>query len=588
VSDNSNVNHQIRSNPSSGNTSSSLRDHYMDSAAQNTHYSSGGVTQDLHAQYAGDAHGVQSKAYRDSEELETLHKAKKLGIKYADLRQIIPEEDYIKIIAKEDAIKYLSLPIAIKQGKLFFGIVDPYKEGLTAFVKNLREDHDVVVVLISPESFRENIDRYDFIKTYEKDHVDQGTIDIDVNKVTNIEKLKDLLINDGIQFLLADLLTAAITTKSSDVHIEPQNTYADIRFRIDGALHPIARVPRDKYNYLISEIIINSALRLDADRPQNGHLKAIPNLNGIKEIDIRVETIPVLHGQEVVMRLFQGDATMLKLSDLGITHEVYPIIKEILVRPHGMMIVVGPTGSGKTSTLYALLNELNNPERKIVTLEDPVEYELPGLSQSQLNTGESFLDRFRAVLREDPDVIMIGEIRDLDTAKTALQSALTGHLLLTTYHANNAATAIARLTDLVGDMSLISSAINLIVAQRLVRKICPFCRTDHNLNADEAAAVSQILAHLPVSYQERAKNLHFYKGKGCDRCYGIGYKSRIGIFEMLKITTDMQQLIMSKALPSVIQAAAVKNGMLTMEQDGILKALQGFTTVEEILKTVKE
>jgi len=511
-----------------------------------------------------------------------------------DISAIQPSAELLTEINIDALKEQQSFPFEISETRVKVMMSDPFNINAIQFWKIKYIPRQIEVYTATPSAVAEYIgtrfgsmiggDVQAAVSSYQQDSGTKETV-ISTDDVGDVSQN---LQGAPVAKIVNSILVYAAQAGASDIHIEPQNAYADIRFRIDGALHSIARVPRDKYNYLISEIIINSALQLDANRPQNGHLKAIPNLNGIKEIDIRVETIPVLHGQEVVMRLFQGDATMLKLSDLGITHEVYPIIKEILVRPHGMMIVVGPTGSGKTSTLYALLNELNNPERKIVTLEDPVEYELPGLSQSQLNTGESFLDRFRAVLREDPDVIMIGEIRDLDTAKTALQSALTGHLLLTTYHANNAATAIARLTDLVGDMSLISSAINLIVAQRLVRKICPFCRTDYNLNTDEAEAVSQILATLPAGYQDRAKNLHFYKGKGCDRCYGIGYKSRIGIFEMLKITMEMQQLIMSKALPSVIQASAVKNGMLTMEQDGILKALQGFTTVEEILKTVKE
>ncbi|HBG82161.1 TPA: hypothetical protein DDW69_05030 [candidate division CPR2 bacterium] len=531
---------------------------------------------------------LKDKAFRDSEEQDTLQRAESMGLKYADLRQIVPSDDDMQLIPANDARQYKTIPIAVRNGLFYLGIVSPQISGLAEFVESLKGEHDVVLVLISQSSFVDNIVRYDDFVINKKIELEPGTIILESGEKTDLSSLGSKLQTDGIQFLLADILAAAIQTKSSDIHIEPRSDGANIRFRIDGVLHPIAQLPKDRHNYLLSEVFINSSLQMDAGKPQNGRLHTQSENVNISGVDIRVETIPVLHGQEVVMRLFHNEAQELRLTDLGITKEAYPNIKEILLRPHGMVIVVGPTGSGKTSTLYALLGELNSPERKIVTLEDPVEYELPGISQSQVNQGEIFLDRLKAVLREDPDIIMIGEIRDNDTAKTALQSALTGHLLLTTFHANNAAIAIARLSDMVGDVSLISSSINLIVAQRLVRKICPYCRSEEGLGTDKLAVAKHIFETLPEKYRTHYKNLQFFKGKGCDRCFNIGYKGRIGIYEMLKVTTDMQQLIMTRALPSVIQAAAIKNGMLTMEQDGLLKALAGITTVDEILKTVKE
>jgi len=574
------------------NNSKSLHDSYMESFSAVSNVAATDLRQKAfqhkNNSNKSSSSNFKSFVFRNSEEQLTLKTANELGYKYADLRKANPDDDTLKIISREQANTYKVIPIALKNNFFYLGISEPKQEGLIDFITHQNTKYNVVLALISKSSFLENIARYDSFNQNVEEKIAQGTIVVNLEKVSNLEDLATILQNDQIQNLLSDLLSSALKTKCSDIHIEPHGKYTQIRFRIDGILHQVAQISNERYRYLLSKIIIGSALQLDVDRPQNGRLKTVFGENNSNEVDIRVETLPVLHGQEVVMRLFHREARLLKIEELGINKAVYPIIKDILFRPHGMIIVVGPTGSGKTSTLYALLNELHKPERKIITLEDPVEYELPGISQSQINHKESFVDRFRAVLREDPDILMIGEIRDLDSAKTALQSALTGHLLLTTFHANNASIAIARLIDLVGDTSLISSAVNLIVAQRLVRKICPFCRKEHRLTKEEDDIVQEIIEKIPAIIKNQIKDLKFYYGQGCDRCFGVGFKGRIGIFEMLKVTTDIQQLIVKKSLPSIIQSVAVKNGMLTMEQDGMIKALSGLTTVSEVLTTVKE
>jgi type II secretory ATPase GspE/PulE/Tfp pilus assembly ATPase PilB-like protein len=530
---------------------------------------------------------------RKNEEEIVLQEAKNTNLKYADVRKIKIQNPPINIIGNDDIIKFNAFPLTQNGETLFVGITNLNKPGLFDLVSDLKNQYSVVLVLISKSSFLELVSKYNIRQSTTEEEISdddlaQGLVLVNKINLTTIADLNKVLLNSPIQLLLPKTIEAAISIKCSDLHIEPEADNAKIRARIDGKLHQIGYIPKDTYQHLLSQIIINSDLQLDLDRPQNGHLKIIYRENREEAADIRVEVIPVLHGKEIVMRVFYKNAILISLNDIGLNKHAFPIIKEVITRPHGSIIVSGPTGSGKSTTLYALINELNSEDRKIVTLEDPIEYEVKGISQSQVGVNEKFIDRLRAVMREDPDIIMIGEIRDTDTAKTALQSALTGHLLLSTFHANSASVALTRIVDMVGDTNLVTAALNLIIAQRLVRKNCPFCKKEVNISQEEKNAVKDILSSLPEKYKADLSELKFFEGTGCDRCMGMGYKGRIGVFEVLKITAEIQQMIVQKSLPSVIQAIAIKNGMITMEQDGILKALAGITTVSEVLSNIKE
>jgi type II secretory ATPase GspE/PulE/Tfp pilus assembly ATPase PilB-like protein len=370
-------------------------------------------------------------------------------------------------------------------------------------------------------------------------------------------------------------------------------TWLGVGLTVAGALgawrlgHAKRRRPFDFLDYRLGVVL----LFLDDSRrdplSRQGLLDEHDEPVELADAKATVSQILNIHGDDIVLRLFNTQAQLLKIEELGFEDYAMPKLKEALNRPHGMLLVVGPTGAGKTSTIYAILNELNTEDVKIITLEDPVELEMPGTTQSQINEGESFADRLKAVLREDPDIIMVGEIREASTAATALQAALTGHLLISTLHANDSVTAITRLVGMIDEPALITASTNLIIAQRLVRKICPDCKEEYIPNRFEMQEFQKIVDTLPTDLRP-SDNYKFYHGKGCATCHHIGFKGRLGIFELLQINAKLQKMIQENAPIFDLQAAARESGMVTMEQDGILKALAGVTTLSEVLKSVRE
>jgi type II secretory ATPase GspE/PulE/Tfp pilus assembly ATPase PilB-like protein len=381
----------------------------------------------------------------------------------------------------------------------------------------------------------------------------------------------------------------AYLLKASDIHIEPQSDTARIRLRIDGVLHPVTNLNLDAYKVFLSDLQTRAKIKWGSSEPQSGrisyHLTDTDSTE--RDVNMRIETIPSFHGEEIVVRLFNTEPELLHLENMGFSAEQLELIKNLVQHQNGMILTVGPTGSGKTSTLYAIINQLNTPETKIVTLEDPVEYDLAGISQIPISSDdkEMFAQKLRAVLREDPNVIMIGEIRDIDTAKTALQAALTGHLVLSTFHATNSAAAISRLMDMIGNNPLLPSALHLIQAQRLARRICPHCSESYKPDAKTIDIIRKTLTNLPQKLHPKPEGITLKRGKGCPECHGIGYLGRVGIVEQLQITEAIKKLMSTpdKTTAQDIQAQAVKEGMITLLQDGMMKALQGLTTVEEVL-----
>ncbi len=530
---------------------------------------------------------VATDLYRNGQEAETRSRASQLGIGYADLRQSTIPKEVLEFLSRDEVIKYKAIPLKSEQRKLYIGIVDPEKD-FSLLLEGMKKNYgirEVPIALISEPSYLDWLPRYNDITKMAPTNLDDEKIDLTkVEDITSFEELATKLQKAPIQDLLKMILVVAFKAGASDIHVEPRDGYARIRYRLDGTLHEIATLDADKYGYVLSQVELNANIKLNAPYPQGGRF-SIKFEN--RDLGVRIETMPSLHGDDIVIRLFNTQSQTLHIEQLGFSEHDLPAVRNAISRPHGMILVVGPTGAGKTTTIYSILNILNTEDVKIITLEDPVEYEMPGTTQSQINEGESFADRLKAVLREDPDIIMVGEIREASTAETAIQAALTGHLLISTLHANDAITAITRLYDMIGDPTLITASTNLLIAQRLVRKICPDCKEEYQPSDFEFSEYNKISAKLPAQLRP-TNEVHFYKGAGCPNCQDIGFKGRVGIFEVLEMSGELQKLINDRSSIYELREAAGSLGFATMEQDGILKAIAGVTTIGEVLRVVRE
>lgn len=412
---------------------------------------------------------------------------------------------------------------------------------------------------------------------------DQAEQKIQLNKKIEVEKeLKGKPDEISIIHLVNSIVAHAFEIRASDIHIDPEEKKVRVRLRIDGVLHDIFVLPKEIQSEIITRIKVLSGLRTDEHQAaQDGRFK-IP-IEDIGYIDVRVSIAPTYYGENAVLRIL-SERTQLDLEQLGFSERDLKIIKAAIKKPYGMILATGPTGSGKTTTLYSIIKELNTPEVSIVTIEDPIEYSINGIDQIQVNpqTGISFAQGLRSLLRQDPNVIMVGEIRDEETAGIAVNAALTGHLILSTIHTNDAATTLPRLLDMHIEPFLISSTINIAIGQRLVRKICSNCRVVKILNDAEFESLKNITGEgLLGGYRE------FFEGKGCDICED-GYEGRIGIYEVLEVTDTIRELIMKRANSRDIYQAVTAEGMTTMFEDGFKKALAGITTIEEILRIIHE
>ena len=399
----------------------------------------------------------------------------------------------------------------------------------------------------------------------------------DVSEQEDIERLKDLASEAPIVRLVNHLINRAIDSRASDIHIEPFENRLKVRYRIDGVLHEVESPPARSTAAVISRVKIMAKLNIAERRlPQDGRIQL--RVQG-KEIDLRISTVPTLHGESVVMRVLDKQAIRFEFQPLGFSDDVLKAFLEILDLPHGVLLVTGPTGSGKTSTLYAALKRLNTPERKLFTVEDPVEYQLEGINQIQVKPqiGLNFANALRSIVRQDPDVIMIGEIRDLETAEIAVQSALTGHLVLSTLHTNDAGSSVTRLLDMGVEDYLLTSTVNGVLAQRLVRMLCIQCRRPYE-------ALPEIVEELKLRDYVEDKNVVLYEPVGCPQCAGTGFRGRTAILEFLAMTDPIRRLVLKRADAGEIQAAAIEARMRTMFQDGVDKALRGITAIEEVLR----
>ena len=399
----------------------------------------------------------------------------------------------------------------------------------------------------------------------------------DANEPEDIERLKDLASEAPIVRLVNHLIQRAIESRASDVHIEPFENRLKVRYRIDGVLHEVEAPPARSTAAVISRIKIMARLNIAERRlPQDGRIQL--RVQG-KEIDLRVSSVPTLHGESVVMRVLDKQAISFEFEPLGFGGPVLRAFLEVLSLPHGVLLVTGPTGSGKTSTLYAALKRLNTADRKLLTVEDPVEYQLEGINQIQVKPqiGLNFANALRSIVRQDPDVIMIGEIRDLETAEIAVQSALTGHLVLSTLHTNDAGSSVTRLLDMGVEDYLLTSTVNGVLAQRLVRTLCRHCRRPNE-------ALPELIEDLDLRSYVPSGPVVLYQAVGCPECSGTGYRGRTAILEFLTISDPIRRLILKHADAGELQAIAIAEGMRTMFQDGVEKALAGVTTLEDVLR----
>ncbi len=533
-----------------------------------------------------------SEDLRYDEEQATLRRARLLGLNYADSSQVPNKKIYKNILGNDEMYRLRVVPLQMDKSNILFGITTTTSQQTIKSLTARFQDQRVTSALISDTGFREYMHLYDPPKKviYQDIAINTaGTEDLIKSVSETLEKVR-------ADDMLAYLVQQAHMLSASDIHIETQKDYIRIRFRIDGVLHPVAHLSIDKYRILQSAIASAGNVSTGSDEAQQGHIaQNLTMADGTKvNINLRLETVPTVNGMDVVMRLFNMRQEAYVLDKLGLSEEERGIVDDIIAKPSGLVMVVGPTGSGKTTTLYSMLNTLNSDERKIITIEDPVEYQFAGVTQIPVHSREggndnSFADKLRAVLRLDPDIVMIGEIRDMDTARTALQASLTGHLVLSTFHASNAAAALTRLMDVIGQNPLFVSAIRLVMAQRLVRKLDDATKIAYKPNEATLIQLKKVIDGLPSTIEKPDLNtLKLFKpGSSAENPYG--YRGQVAIREQFRMTGEIRKLLEeTHTILSTqdIEAAAVKSGMHTMHQDGILKAIAGQTTLEEVFRVI--
>ena len=502
------------------------------------------------------------------------------------LRMRIPEE-VMNLVPKELAKAHKFAPIAVLGNKLFVAMADPLNVLAIDDIK-ARTKMQIVPMIATEKSILDALSGVHQVSGAIKDAMDeasrQAALEEDVE--TTATKREDIDLDqlaqsseDGPVIKIVNLmLVQAIRDKASDIHIEPAEKSIKLRYRVDGNLQEAQGPPKNLQNAIASRIKILAGLNIAERRvPQDGRFRI--RVSG-KEVDLRISFLPTVYGEKIVIRLLDKSALSGSIEALGLDEKTFENFKKAIDAPHGMILVTGPTGSGKTTTLYSVLSELNHPEYNIVTVEDPVEYQLAGINQVAVKTdvGLDFSSALRAILRQDPDIVMIGEIRDNETADIAVKAALTGHQVLSTLHTNDAAGAITRLDDMGIEPFLISSSVLLTCGQRLVRRVCQNCR-------DEYMPEPELLARLGI---EENSDAVFFRGSGCDRCRGKGYLGRTAILEVLPVTESIRRLIIKRASATVLKNQAVSEGMKTLRQAGIDKAYEGITTLEEIWRLTAE
>lgn len=515
--------------------------------------------------------------------------AEYFNLPYVDLDTYIIDEEITKIIPEEMAIRHTLIPIFKIGNTLTIALSDPLNIHALDEVKN-RAKTDLEIVVSTEEKIKKAIERHyggaasTVLENTLRQFTGQSISGVSTEP-TDYRKTYDLSVKEPLPGITEDapasklfdlVMIQAIKDRASDIHIEPDEKALRIRLRIDGFLYEFLTLPKQVHPSLTSRIKVLAEMDIAETRlPQDGNLNVKLDNRGF---EIRVSTFPTIYGENVVLRILDQTSSLMKLEDLGFTENMLIRYKQLIKKPNGIILVTGPTGSGKTTTLYASLNMINSLEKNIITIEDPVEYRLALIRQTQVNlkAGITFAKGLRSILRQDPDVVMVGEIRDLETAEVTVQAALTGHMVVSTLHTNDAPEAITRLKDIGVEPYLISSSVIGVLAQRLIRNICPQCRVPYQTD-------QSMLAKLSEYFPELKEPITLYKGKGCKNCKQSGYWGRTGIFELLIVDERIKQLISEKASPQIIRETARETtGMISLRDDGLKKVLKGITTLEEV------
>lgn len=514
-------------------------------------------------------------------------KAKFLGIPYISLSSTSFSPQAISFLPRAVVERFQLVPFFYdeKSGTLHIAMANPVDIEAIDFVEK-KTGLNVKAFAASPTDVESAINQqYRQELVGEVGAAIKETEEFTRKRVVDSTQIAQIIKEAPIAKIVSTILEFAVTSRSSDIHIEPQEDRVRVRYRIDGIMYDKLSLPKNVQEALVSRIKILSELKIDEHRaPQDGRFNFKVNE---EEVDLRISIIPTVNGEKIVMRLLRKSGGIPTLPELGITGTTLKSLEQGILRPHGIILVTGPTGSGKTTTLYAVLSKLNTPKVNIMSLEDPVEYQIAGVNQVQINVavGLTFASGLRAFLRQDPNIILVGEIRDKETTDLALQAALTGHLVFSTLHTSSAAGALPRLLDLGAENFLLASTITAIVGQRIVRKICDDCKESYVPPPQVLQTIKTMLGKLYIFKDE---DVLLYRGKGCNECGAAGYKGRMGIYEVLPVTSSIAELVLSHPDSASLEKQAIVEGMVTMMQDGYMKVLKGATTLEEVLRVAQE
>lgn len=513
------------------------------------------------------------------------------GVPYFDQDSLVLSPELLNLVPKSIADSYNVIPLSLdkKSGVLTVVMSNPQDLAAIDFLEK-RSGVRVSVQMTSTTRLATLIEQNyaqsligEVTEVLKKGEEEEETS----SGVITAESMARIIKEPKIVEIVKKVLEYAIKFRATDVHIEPLENITRIRYRIDGILEERLRLDRQYHAALVSRIKILGGMKIDEKRiPQDGRFAFKSDLG---EVDLRISSLPTAHGEKIVMRLLPKSQKIPTLPELGLRGKALKNLEEAVLIPHGIILITGPTGSGKTTTLYSLISKINIPKVNIVTLEDPIEYQMHGVNQVQINpqAGLTFASGLRSFLRQDPNIIMVGEIRDEETAELAIQASLTGHLVFSTLHTNSAAGALPRLIDMKAEPFLLASSMTAIVAQRVLRKICENCKEAYGPDPTVVADVKAVLGEYYLSFIKGSPEFLLYKGKGCDKCGQTGYFGRVAIFEVLPVSSNVAKMIMQRSDAAAIEKLAVTEGMLMMKQDGYIKVLEGITTIEEVLRVAQ-
>lgn len=537
---------------------------------------------------------ILAQKFLEEEDL-TKAKAAFFNIPYVDLRKLQIPPSVLGLIPTESINFYNFAPFELQDNTLKVAIIDPSNLAALEALEFLgqKQNLQVQLFLASESSLDVALGRKKNLKRVVGEALKniQKTEESLHPTIVDKKPAQPQVIEDAPIIKIVDvILSNAIEGNASDIHIEPSEKDVRVRYRIDGILHTSLMLPRNVHAAIVTRIKILSNLKIDESRlPQDGrfHMEV-----GKKAVDLRVSILPLIYGEKIVMRILDKTGSVPTLEQLGIRARNLQWINENIKKTHGIFLITGPTGSGKSTTLYSILSILNTPSVNIVTLEDPVEYFIQGVNQSQINPdiGLTFAAGLRSILRQDPNVVMVGEIRDKETCEIAVHAALTGHLLFSTLHTNNSIGAMPRMIDMGVEPFLLAASVNVVMAQRLVRKICPSCKVEIPVTKAVEQEIKKGLTNIPDEYfQGLERNVvKMFKGEGCEKCGKTGYQGRFGIYEVLPVTTEIQDMVLAKKSSHELYETGAKLGMITMKQDGLVKILRGETTMDEVIRVTTE